>query len=105
MYTLFNIFNHININIFLTFLLISLFILLGNNQLPPDESVLDIISGMESVVTLNIAGNEINKLPHFRKRTITRMPILGYLDRPIEPQERLGAEAFVSGGVQAETKV
>lgn len=78
---------------------------LANNFLPPDESILDIICDFHSAVTLNIAGNEICKLPHFRKRAITRMKKLGYLDRPIEPQERLGAEAFVSGGVQAETKV
>lgn len=46
---------------------------------------------------------EITKLPTFRKRMISLLPKLGYLDRPIDEQERLFAEAFVRGGAEAET--
>lgn len=49
-----------------------------------------------------IISPEITKLSSFRKRLIVSMPKLGYLDRPIDVQERLFAQAFVSGGADAE---
>ena len=74
-----------------------------NNLLPADESVMEVISKIPALTAVSISGNEVAKLPSFRKRMITMGKKLGYLDRPIEPQERVSAEAFVSGGIEAET--
>jgi thiol-disulfide isomerase/thioredoxin len=45
---------------------------------------------------------EVTKLPFFRKRVVSTMPQLGYLDRHIDEQERRLAEAFVRGGADEE---
>ena len=74
-----------------------------NNLLPADDSVMEVISKIPSLTAVSISGNEVAKLPSFRKRMITMGKKLGYLDRPIEPQERIAAEAFVIGGIEAET--
>eukprot|EP01036_Dinobryon_divergens_P027759 gene27756-36581_t len=74
-----------------------------NNRLEADEEFFEVLKAIPAVVTLSINGNEITKLPTFRKRMISLLPKLGYLDRPIDEQERLFAEAFVRGGAEAET--
>lgn len=98
-----------------------------NNKLEANEEFLEIFKLIPSVVTLSLNGNGINntqyivsadyfilkflaailaditKLSSFRKRMISNIPKLGYLDRPIDEQERLFAEAFVAGGAEAET--
>lgn len=74
-----------------------------NNQLD-GEDVMSALAQVPALVTLSISGNEVCKLPSFRKRTIVAMPRLGYLDRPIDELERLAAVAFVNGGVEAETR-
>lgn len=73
-----------------------------NNRLECDEAIMNVIQGMPALVTLSINGNEVTKLPTFRKRMIGNMPSLGYLDRPIDELERVVANAFLVGGVEAE---
>ena len=72
-----------------------------NNRLEGDD-IIQIFSQMESLVTLSINGNPITQSPGFRKRMIVSSIKLGYLDRPIDEIERIGAVAFVEGGVEAE---
>ena len=72
------------------------------NRLECDENFLPLLSEIPALVTLSLNGNELTKLPSFRKRLIATLPKLGYLDRPVDEVERLCAEAFVSGGVEAE---
>merc|ERR1711976_225685 len=45
------------------------------------------------------------KIPSFRKTMISKMPQLKYLDRPVFEMERLTAEAWATGGKEAEQKV
>lgn len=73
-----------------------------NNRLACDEAFFDVIQGIPALAALSINGNEITKLPTFRKRMIGRMPRLGYLDRPVDEQERFFANAFREGGAEAE---
>ena len=72
------------------------------NRLECDENFLPLLSEIPALVTLSLNGNELTKLPSYRKRIISMNPQLGYLDRPIEEVERLCAEAFVRGGAEAE---
>jgi len=75
---------------------------LTQNSLPADEAFFDLFAQVPALNTLALNGNEITKLPSFRKRLIFAMPRLGYLDRPVDEAERLGAEAFCTGGAEAE---
>lgn len=73
-----------------------------NNRLEADEAMLETFSAIPSLVALSVNGNDVTKLASFRKRMIASMSHLGYLDRPIDLQERTFAEAFVRGGAEAE---
>ena len=73
-----------------------------NNRLEADEALFETFSGIPSLAALSVNGNDITKVPSFRKRMIASIARLGYLDRPIDQQERVFAEAFVSGGAEAE---
>ena len=75
---------------------------LTNNRLSADEGFFELISSFPSVVTLSLNGNDITRLPSFRKKLIASMPKLGYLDRPIDEQEKLFATAYIAGGAEAE---
>jgi hypothetical protein len=76
---------------------------LTSNQLQKDEEVLQVFQNMPALVAMSVNGNDLTKLPTFRKKTIASMPKLGYLDRPIDEQERCFATAFMEGGSEAET--
>jgi dynein assembly factor 1 len=58
-----------------------------NNMLQGDD-VMDVFASMSALRTLSVNGNEVTKLPAFRKRAIAAMPKVGYLDRPIDELER-----------------
>lgn len=73
-----------------------------NNRLEADEAFFDTLRGIPALVALSVNGNDITKLASFRKKMIAKLPKLGYLDRPIDLQERTFAEAFVNGGPEAE---
>jgi len=72
------------------------------NRLENSEDFLASFAAIPALLTLSLNGNELCKIPSFRKRFIHGMPRLGYLDRPIEEVERLCATAFLSGGAEAE---
>lgn len=72
-----------------------------NNNLEGDI-VGSVLQHMPKLVAISINGNAVTQTPAFRKTTIAAMPKLCYLDRPVDEIERLGAEAFVSGGADAE---
>jgi hypothetical protein len=73
-----------------------------NNKLEADEGFLDVIRAIPGLRALSVNGNEVARLPHFRKRLLTLCPMLGYLDRPVDERERYVAAAFVAGGAEAE---
>ena len=77
---------------------------LTNNMLEGDD-VMPTLAEMRGLRTLSINGNGVTKQPSFRKRTIAMMPMIGYLDRPVDELERKAAEAFVRGGSEAEAQV
>ncbi len=73
---------------------------LMDNQL--DGDIIPYITAVPALVSVALNGNPATRAPSFRKRLIAAMPRLCYLDRPVEELERLGAEAFVAGGADAE---
>ena len=73
-----------------------------HNLLEEKEDILQVFQNIPALVTLSVTGNEVCKLPSFRKRLIATVPKLGFLDRPIEELERVGANAFATGGYKAE---
>jgi dynein assembly factor 1, axonemal len=73
-----------------------------NNRLEANEDILDLFAALPSLVTLSVNGNEVTKIQTFRKKTIYKIPALGFLDRPIEEVERLAAVAFIENGPEAE---
>jgi Leucine-rich repeat (LRR) protein len=102
---------------------------LSNNRLEADEAVLQALAAIPALVALSVNGNDVTKLPAFRKRLIaasqrqssssssssssppstSELPLssalpssLTYLDRPVEEIERLASVAFVTGGPEAE---
>ena len=76
---------------------------LTNNRLEANDAFYSIIAAIPSLLTISVNGNELTKLPSFRKKLIVANPKLGYIDRPVDDQERFFAIAFVSGGAEAET--
>ncbi len=74
-----------------------------NNRLETSEDIMQVFQNVPKLVALSINGNEVTKLPSFRKRMIAGKQNLGYLDRPIDELERIGANAFAAGGPEAET--
>jgi hypothetical protein len=75
---------------------------LSNNCLEADEGFFEVFQNIPSMSTLSLNGNEVTRLPHFRKKMIANIPRIGYLDRPVEEIERVGAKAFMEGGADAE---
>merc|ERR1711907_396999 len=69
-----------------------------------DPRVIDILAALPLLKVLKLDGNPITrKIPHYRKALICRLKNLTYLDdRPVFPDERLMAEAWGRGGVEAE---
>lgn len=75
---------------------------LTNNKLPAQENVVEMLKTIPGLVTLSLNGNEITKLPQYRKKMIHSIPAMGYLDRPVDEIETLAANAFFEGGAEAE---
>jgi dynein assembly factor 1 len=70
------------------------------------ENVIVTLARVSSLLSINIIGNPIaGEVAHFRKRMIVAIKALRYLDRPVFDLERASAEAWNSGGRDAELKV
>lgn len=75
---------------------------LSHNGIQGDD-VVDTLSKVPKLVALNMVGNPVvSDFPHFRKKSIVAMKGLKYLDRPVFDMERATAEAWSSGGREAE---
>ena len=78
---------------------------LSKNDLAGSE-VIDALAGIDKLASLNMTGNPVvSKVAFFRKKMIVASKTLRYLDRPIFDQERVMAEAWAAGGIDAEAKV
>eukprot|EP00604_Paraphysomonas_vestita_P001188 CAMPEP_0174822908 /NCGR_PEP_ID=MMETSP1107-20130205/19737_1 /TAXON_ID=36770 /ORGANISM="Paraphysomonas vestita, Strain GFlagA" /LENGTH=538 /DNA_ID=CAMNT_0016043391 /DNA_START=454 /DNA_END=2070 /DNA_ORIENTATION=- len=74
---------------------------LTNNNIEGDV-IREVFQYMPKLVALSINGNPATQVQSFRKIAITSIPKLAYLDRPVDELERIGAEAFIQGGIEAE---
>ena len=75
---------------------------LQNNKLEASDNFIEVFKQFPKLCTLSVNGNEITKIQTFRKRMIYNLPAMGFLDRPVEEQEKLAATAFMTGGPEAE---
>ena len=76
---------------------------LSNNPLPEDLELFDYLQQIP-LLTLFLKDTKFSRgVPSYRKETICRVKKLTFLDeRPVTSDERMMAEAWKSGGLQAE---
>ena len=78
---------------------------LQQNKIDGDpEEMIALFASMPALACLYMQGNPIvSTVRQYRKRMISSIPTLSYLDdRPVFPLERLCAEAWAEGGLEAE---
>lgn len=77
---------------------------ISNNKIEGGNA-LDVFVQMKGLRALRISGNPlVSKTGQFRKKYVSAMPNLAYLDRPVFERERVGIAAWKIGGVEAERK-
>jgi len=77
----------------------------SNNDLNGDD-LIPIFSKLHKLTSMNMNGNPaLSDVKDFRKRVISIVKGLLYLDRPVFEIERAGVEAWALGGRKAELKV
>lgn len=77
---------------------------ISDNKIDDANVLPDIFEKMPSLAVLYLSGNPVTKkIENYRKTLIARLPNLKYLDdRPVFEEDRKYAEAFHSGGMEAE---
>ena len=78
---------------------------LSGNELA-DEAIIIILKQMPKLAVLDLRGNPIvRSMKHYRKRILTSLPSLTYLDdRPVFDSERKAVNAWAEGGREAEAE-
>uniref|UniRef100_A0A061QW97 Outer row dynein assembly protein n=1 Tax=Tetraselmis sp. GSL018 TaxID=582737 RepID=A0A061QW97_9CHLO len=67
------------------------------------EGVVEALSRLRELRVLYLQGNPLPSLQNYRRRLVSGLPDLCYLDdRPVEDIERAGAAAWIAGGAEAE---
>ena len=78
-----------------------------NNELNDNaEGILSLFEKFEKLKVLYFKGNEaIRLINNYRRTLIVRLKRLTYLDdRPVREEDRIGAQAYLEGGYEAEKK-
>lgn len=77
----------------------------SHNQLKGEE-IIDVFASFQALLSTNMTGNPVvSEISNFRKRIVTAVKTLKYLDRPIFEMERATTEAWASGGRSAEREM
>lgn len=77
----------------------------SRNQLS-GEGIIEVLASMPALLTINVTGNPVaSEVTNFRKRVISSVKTLKYLDRPIFELERATTEAWAKGGRTAELEM
>ena len=79
---------------------------LSNNLIADPQIIEEVLKKLPKLGVLYLQGNEVcKKIPNYRKSLICSLPELKYLDdRPVFPEDRRYAEAFMRGGLPEERK-
>ncbi|KAI3383203.1 hypothetical protein SNEBB_005810 [Seison nebaliae] len=79
---------------------------LSHNFIEDHDVLPYVFAHMKSLSLINLMNNKIKMtMPNYRRRMICDIPNLHYLDdRPVFKQDRIGAEAWLVGGLEAERK-
>lgn len=78
----------------------------SKNDLGDAEILEEILMKLPNIALINMMDNAApKKIQNYRKRMIANLPTLKYLDdRPVFPEDRRCAEAFMKGGLEEERK-